>query len=284
MDTGSRILPSGTRTGAPPLLSRVVTDPDAVTYIARMRTAPSTALAALINKTFVTLKAADIYNYLVQFQKCNIHNEADAKLNWISTNFNLIPVGSPTFTAKKGWLNASGKYLKSGFNCATEITNGRIGLTDFGMTIDRFESDGTVTFFVLNGAWDSVYSSTYRVQFVNPCIASFPYCSGVLLSDAGSYTDLVQLYSHNGFFSADKGGSPVTQTFYTDGSKTGSHNNSTIDYAVNNELWFGNMNPLNYPGDAYMRTIAIKRYLGVTKELAFYNICKYFNDNVNKTF
>jgi len=49
--------------------------------LARMGTEPSTALKDLIDTTISDLISNDIWDYLVQFTKANIHNETDAKLN-----------------------------------------------------------------------------------------------------------------------------------------------------------------------------------------------------------
>jgi len=264
--------------------SGVAWDADALTLFAKMGTQPTDALKLLINKTFVDLKTADIYNYLLQFQKCNIHNETDAKLNWINTNFNLVPVGSPTYTVKKGWLNAANKYLKSGFNCAIQISGGSMTVDSFGIAIDRSDSPDTKNYYILNGTWDGVFGLAYRIQFTNPSKKYYPYSTAVILSTLGSYTGLTTLTTNNGFFSCDKGGSPVRQISYTNGVKTGEHIGWT-SYPVTGEIWFGSLNGLTgCEGDSYMRTIILKKYLGATKELALYNICKYFNDNVDATF
>jgi len=258
---------------------------DSDAYIARMGTAPSALLAALIDKTFVDLKNAGIYTSLVQFTKANIHNETDAKLNWIGNTFPIVTVGSPTWTAKKGWLATTNKYLKSGFIPSVQITAGTIGEDDCGFLIDKFESAGDLASITLNGTWGDV--STKRFQLTNYS-TSYKKCAGYLnCSAAGAATKNDDVASANGIYYLERNANNL-KAYY--------NKVESFDCAVANslatigaQLYFGALdNEVNgvpdYFSNEYIRTIGLCKYLGPVKQALLYDIIKYFNDNVGGCF
>lgn len=263
----------------------LITDIDSDAFIARMGTAPSAALAALIDKTFVDLKAADVYDSLVQFTKCNIHNETDAKLNWIGDTFPVALISTPTYTAKKGWLATTNKALKSGFVPSVQIAAGTIGVDDCGILIDKFESAGDLGTFKLNGSFKTG-ANTVRYQLTSYS-AGLKKCACFLnCAITGTVNQNDDVAGADGVFYGER----------TSGVCTAYYNKvKTYDYTVagsnatdDNELFFGALqseaDSAVYFSAEYIRTIVICKYLGATKQAALYDIIKYFNDNVGGTF
>jgi hypothetical protein len=262
-----------------------VTDSDSDAFIARMGSAPSSALAALINKTFVDLKAADIYSSLVQFTKANIHNETDAKLNWIGNTLPIVPVGSPVFTNKKGWKATTGKYLKSGFIVSDQITAGKIGADDVGFLIDSFESSGDLGDYMISGSFGSDATKRFQLDLYSNVAKK---CDGYLNSNyGGTINQNDDVASADGVFYVERNNNKMIGYYNKVKSSDIDANSTVIDN--NRELFFGALstNPSSLPGyysNGYIRTIVICKYLGATKQAALYDIIKYFNDNVGGTF
>ena len=283
MQTGSKILPAGIRTGASPLLSKF--DIDAARLISRMTVTPSYELSKLINKTFIDLKSAGIYSSLVQFTKANIHNETDAKLNWVSTLFPITLVGSPTFTAKTGWKATTSKYLKSGFVPSTQISSGRIGEDDVGFLIDKTGSTGDLGTYKINGCF-KLNNQLLRFQFINYS-NNLKKCFGYLNS---GYEDPVNVNndvaSANGIFYIERIRKNIKG--YYEKIETSDYTVQTSSALVDQELYFGALlhefGASQEYSNEYIRTIVLCRYLGPTKQALLYDIIKYFNDNVASTF
>jgi len=261
-----------------------VTDTDSDAFIARMGTAPSALLAVLINKTFVDLKSAGIYTSLVQFTKANIHNETDAKLNWIGNTFPIVPVGAPTWTAKKGWKATTNKYLKSGFIPATELTAGKIGENDCGLLTDMYENSGDLGSFVITGAFHSAYTS--RRFSITTYSLAFPKCLGFLNSDVtGTWNQQDDIASPNGIFYVERNSNKMIG--YANKIKTSDIDVANSTTTVDQEVFWGAVSWATYAAyfsNAYIRTMVICKYLGPTKQALLYDIIKYFNDNVGGTF
>ena len=284
MQTGSKILPAGIRTGAPPLLSKF--DIDAARLISRMTVTPSYELSKLINKTFIDLKSAGIYSSLVQFTKANIHNETDAKLNWVSTLFPITTVGSPTFTAKSGWKTTTSKYLKAGFIPSTQIKLGIIGEQDCGFLIDKTGSTGELQIYKIHGCF-KYEDNTLRFQFNNYTVTN-KKCNGYLnCSTNGTINKDLDVASVNGIFYLERIGGKIKG--YYEKIEVSDYDVITSSALVDQELYYGALHtePINGVGwysNEYIRTIVLCRYLGPTKQALLYDIIKYFNDNVGNTF
>lgn len=99
-------------------------DPATVALIERMTPAPSAARAIIINNLVVALKAADIWAYLDLLYLTASFSSQSARLNWVSSNYTLTPVGAPTFVADQGYQgDGSTSYCGSGYLPATNGAN-----------------------------------------------------------------------------------------------------------------------------------------------------------------
>lgn len=99
-------------------------DPATVALIERMTPAPSAARAIIINNLVVALKAADIWAYLDLLYLTASFSSQSARLNWVSSNYTLTPVGAPTFVADQGYQgDGSTSYCGSGYLPATNGVN-----------------------------------------------------------------------------------------------------------------------------------------------------------------
>jgi len=260
-------------------------EPETIALVARYGTPPAAPLKTLIDKTYNDLKYNGIYASLVQFTKANIHNETDAKLNWIGNTFPIVPVGTPTFTAKKGWKATSAKYLKSGFIPSAQITAGGIKEDDCGFLLDKFESSGDLGSYELNGTFASG-DNTKRFQLSSYSTAS-KKCSGWLNSSAaGTVNQEDDVAAANGVFYIERNSNKIIG--YYNKVKCSDHDAANSTSAIGQELYFGGLhNELNqtfFFSNEYLRTIVLCKYLGPTKQALLYDIIKYFNDNVGGTF
>jgi len=265
-------------------------DSDAAALIARMTGGvPSAPLSALIDKTFKDLKNYDIYPYLLQFTKANIHNETDAKLNWIGNTFPIVPVGKPTFTAKKGWLCVTNKYLKSGFIPRTQITAGTIGESNCGFLIDKIESQGLTGTYSLHGAFATAAQGGSAKRFQLETYNTIDKKSISVLNDSGTggFDKNDDVAAANGIFYAERGDLNHCIGYYN-GIKSSQYNVISSSPLCDQELFYGAIHLGNdtagYYSKDYIATIVICKYLGEYKALALSNIIKYFNDNVGSTF
>lgn len=261
---------------------------EATRYIIRMGTPPSAALNNLIRKTIADLIIGDIWNSMTHFVKTNIHNETDAKLNWKGDYYNVVPVGTPTYTAKKGWLCPTGKYLKSGLIPATLITAGNIGEDDCGILVELFETAGDYGTVKINGTFSTTATGGAAERFqLDTYSVGDTKCYGFLNCNVGGTINKNDdVASADGVFFLNRNANKMLG--YYNGVNSSNVDVLTSNPTVNQEIYFGAyhtaVNTDNYSTNAYIRTMAITKYLGSVKQLALYNIIKYFNDNVGGTF
>jgi hypothetical protein len=92
-------------------------DPDAITLIAAMTTAPDAARQQLISDHIVALKAAGVWALLDIYYIMAAHHEQASRLNWKNpAAFTLEANGGITFTTDRGWQgNGSTGYLNTGW-------------------------------------------------------------------------------------------------------------------------------------------------------------------------
>jgi hypothetical protein len=257
-------------------------------YLARMGTAPSTALNLLIRKTFADLILENIWDSLCQFTKANIHNETDAKLNWVGAGWPITPVGTPTFTTKKGWLCVTNKYLKSAFIPSARIADGWISEDGVGILEDVFETAGDYATNKLAGAFSTTAGggTSQRFQLITYS-TNYKKSAGYLnCNSGGTENQNDDVAVADGVFYAERNANK--NIGYYNGIKVSDIDVLSSIATVNQELYFGALhkadNTAAYFQNAYIRTIVVTKYLGAAKQLALYNIIKYFNDNVEGTF
>ncbi|MDQ0305347.1 hypothetical protein [Ancylobacter polymorphus] len=119
------------------LLGGGVYEPEALALFARMAVQPSAPRKALISDTIKALKAAGAWAKDDALYFTAAHDAQAARLNWISDQYNLTVVGSPTFTVDRGYTgDGSAAYLRTGFNPTTAVSpkfardSAHISLTD----------------------------------------------------------------------------------------------------------------------------------------------------------
>ncbi|MDQ0303794.1 hypothetical protein [Ancylobacter polymorphus] len=77
----------------------------------------------MISDTIKALKTAGVWAKDDALYFTAAHDAQAALLNWISDQYNLTVVGSPTFTVDRGYTgNGSSAYLRTGFNPATAVS------------------------------------------------------------------------------------------------------------------------------------------------------------------
>jgi hypothetical protein len=110
-------------------------DPDAITLIAAMTTAPDAARQQLISDHIVALKADGVWALLDIYYIMAAHDEQASRLNWKSPgDFTLVANGTITFTADRGWQgDGSTGYLDTGWIPATHGVNYALNDASFGV-------------------------------------------------------------------------------------------------------------------------------------------------------
>jgi lysophospholipase L1-like esterase len=90
---------------------------ETISLVNRMSFEPSTKHIMLIDKTIKDLKDAGIWQKLSVLYIFEAYNRIDAKLNWISNNFNATEPVAPTFIANYGFKgNGLSAYLNTNYN------------------------------------------------------------------------------------------------------------------------------------------------------------------------
>jgi hypothetical protein len=110
-------------------------DPDAITLIAAMTTAPDAARQQLISDHIVQLKADGVWALLDTYYVMAAHHEQASRLNWKSPgDFTLTVNGDMTFTTDRGWQgDGSTGYLDTGWIPATHGVNYTLIDASFGV-------------------------------------------------------------------------------------------------------------------------------------------------------
>ncbi|MER8602802.1 hypothetical protein NKH48_03270 [Mesorhizobium sp. M1233] len=110
---------------ASPLVRHRNFSAEAQALFARFTTPPTSARKTAINNLIVSLKAAGVWAKLDAFYVLAAADAQAARLNWKpAPAFNLSVVGSPTFTADRGYAgNGTTAYLDTGFDPAVAAGN-----------------------------------------------------------------------------------------------------------------------------------------------------------------
>lgn len=95
-------------------------DPDVVALIERFSVPPSDARLGLISSTILAFKANALWDKLDAIWFIAAADAQAASLNWKSSNYTLVAVNSPTFTADRGLQgNGTTSYMDTQFNPVT---------------------------------------------------------------------------------------------------------------------------------------------------------------------
>lgn len=181
--------------GAPPY------EPEAIDLFERMdlvSESPSATRKNLINDVFVGLKV----DHSLDLGDQNIdtlgdclwvpaaHGELSARLNWINTNFTLVPINGPTHTVDKGYTcNGINQYFKTNYNLSVHAASvGRDNLT-IGSYVRQNNASGA-TIGAFNNV-QNVYTYIYPRDFSDRLTSDVnDASSGILtsISDARGFT------------------------------------------------------------------------------------------------
>lgn len=97
-------------------------DPDAVALFARMTVQPSAQRKALINDRIVAGKLKSFWAKLDALWVHAAHDAQAGRLNWLTGNYDCVPINNPTFTVDRGYMgDGSSSYLDTGFNPLTAL-------------------------------------------------------------------------------------------------------------------------------------------------------------------
>lgn len=98
----------------------ITTDPATDALAARMSVAPDGTRIGTIDTLIRALKAAGVWSKLDVLYLTAAHDAQAARLNWISTSYNLTAISSPTFTTDRGYAgDGAASYLDTGYSPST---------------------------------------------------------------------------------------------------------------------------------------------------------------------
>ncbi|MGP9804017.1 hypothetical protein [Paracoccus sp. NSM] len=100
-------------------------DPDAQALFNRFEIAPELERKQLISDRFIAGKATTWWSKLDALWVHAAHAPEAGRLNWLSPNFNCLPVNNPSFEVDRGYTgDGVSSYLDSQFNPAVQVPLG----------------------------------------------------------------------------------------------------------------------------------------------------------------
>jgi hypothetical protein len=256
----------------------VVTLAETLALVARMSGTPSSALISLIDKTITDLKAGggtpsywDRQDVIV-FTCLNVIGNS---LNWKKNDFNAIPVGSPTFTAKLGIAtdNTVGQYINTDFKILSDGVN--YTQDDASFVIIK-NVTGTVD------GWFGSYEAGKGFDLVSDSNAAGTLRINNEYGDniSGRITDYVL---------ANRRGS-TTGEIVKDGVKTLGEVINVSKALTDKDFWIGSINGLTgsvggrFSFYSFGKSFKVIGITDITDFTGYLAIIKYFLNNVGGTF
>lgn len=236
--------------------SYVFTNAEAAAYVARMGTAPSNALKALIDTFIGSLKTGGVYTLLDTLYIFALHNATDAFLNVISSSNTATGVGGPAFTAFQGYTgsgsayvmlnrasNAAGNYgTNAGHASIWELSNLQADNSTIGPSVNLVPWDTTNHF------------------------------QGTLNSFSNNNT--IPSTSGNGHWIANRSSSSADQ-FYKNGASIGSDANASNN-APSAASWLVCTGNTSFPAAYQISIVTTGGSLNSTQAAALYNACQVY--------
>jgi hypothetical protein len=138
-------------------------DPDAVTLIAAMTTAPDAARQQLISDHIIALKAAGIWSLLDIYYILAAHHEQASRLNWKSPgDFTLTANGTITFTTDRGWQGDGTGYLDTGWIPSVNGVNYTLNDASLGVYSRTNLIENTYNMGANNGSFSNMNNIVIR--------------------------------------------------------------------------------------------------------------------------
>ena len=256
--------------------SQLVEEPETTVLLARMDEAPTAALSSLIDKTVKDLKWWGIWQNLEWFYLVGLHTQASSQLNWISSDYDLIAIDSPTWTAKEGFTGGGTSYLRNGWIESTMATKYNIIGNNAGMGFYKVAAIGAI------GAAMGARSPQYNMI----------YSFGTTMIHYNHYTPF-------GVFENEAITLPCLNVGYNDNrtqakaykTNATAHLSNAADYPIQNpcvvEMYFmadnNNGAPHLFSPEQYGAWFA-GSFMGLNLYDKFFTIIKYFYDNIGATF
>lgn len=248
------------------------------TLLARASSAPSAALAALINTTIKGLKDDGVFAKGDCLYVRGVHESTLALQNWIKNAHNgTLSATAPVFTAKEGFKGGTNKYINNNYNPYTQ--GDKFTLTSETIAMMATEIGGTNA---TNPLGSTTTVGGNRFIYMNYRTANTEQMYMGVSATANGYANLTA----GKYLTYTKTGNTVLH--YEDGTAYG------FSQAVTNadQLPDTNMYELAYSAagtpvgywDGELAFTFYGGYLNGAETDALYDRVKYFFDNVGGTF
>lgn len=155
-------------------------DSDALALFNAMSVAPSSGDKTLINQVYLNMKAQGLYALLDDFSFPCLADAQASALRWKTPGTPSTVVGSPTFTAYRGWqMNGSSQYINTNYNPTAFVGQFAANSATFGVyaNVDPGASD---TWMSMGGSGSTAYLQPRRSGFagfgyrINNTFSIFP--------------------------------------------------------------------------------------------------------------
>lgn len=243
---------------------------EAQNLFSRMAVQPAEARAIVIDSTIRKLKTAGIWDKLDLFYMFAATDAASAKLNWKSTLFTCLPVGTPVFQTYVGFTFSPNNYLNTTYNPATEAVNLKSVDASMGVWYNNTVKDGGYDFGCINSAtskwicfgnWFDLNST--NIQYV---------------AMATSYQKLTTRAGETGFYSFSRRGSAAYIARYINGAYVDSAVQAAKGLPTG-DLYVGcaNLDGTIYaPSSKSLSFFYMASGLSPTQQSTLYNIINYY--------
>ncbi|MHB8131100.1 MAG: hypothetical protein ACYDEX_19135 [Mobilitalea sp.] len=225
----------------------------------------------MIDFTIIDLKKKGIWEELDFYVRYNLHTQQASTLNWKGNVYNHIGYNAPTWEAKKGFSTGHNGYLNTGFS-PTRGDKFKLGNNSFGLNIMSEPGESP------NGIMGSRNGN--RTYLVAKTIT----------------TNYTTIYNSGTQYIAINHGSRIKALANRRlGTSMSNIQNGNLNTQIKAEGVFDDLN-FYVLAMNYANTLAISAdgalvsdswagsAMDATKHMNFYNVNKYFNDNIGGTF
>lgn len=251
-------------------------EPETTALLARAASAPTEALAALINTTIKGLKDDGIFALGDCLYIRGVHEQTLALQNWIKNAHNCTLVGVPVFTPKVGFTGGAGKAIKLNYIPGTDAVN--YGLGNGCISYMHKAMSGTNLDYPFGAGFGGL--SCYGIFYLAANERIVMDGGGAYLAGPDLSADDYVAYVRDGGFVQG----------YLNGAVFGLNTVNAAAAALVNvtlaELCFNSGNPFTQGGkyDGTVSYFWIGAKMTAPQVLALYTRIKYFYDNVGGTF
>jgi hypothetical protein len=221
---------------------------ETISLLAAMTAQPDFARVFLINRMIKALKLNGIWDRLDLLYVKAAHNSQAARLNWVTpSSFTLTVVGSPVFTADRGYAGAASAYLNTGWDGATNAVKASANSISV-FAWNRNNRSANTGCIIGSGGPSASDNSIYP---------RYPSTDVYLRANDNPASAPLTASTSDGFFHADRQSS-TARTGYRNGSSLGSYGSVSSGALSNFDLYILALNYNNsQAGNATSDQVAV---------------------------